>query len=59
MVNDCLGTLVELMLERIEKLEAKVERLEEGNITYQDLELHKQIRNWYMEQGSGNVINTN
>ena len=51
MVNDCLGTLVEIMLKRIEKLEAKVERLEEGNVTYQDLELHKQIRNWYMEQG--------
>lgn len=34
MVNDCLGTLVELMLERIEKLEYKVEELEKERSTW-------------------------
>ena len=55
MVNDCLGTLVELMLKRIEKLEAKVEELEKEQSTWMDEGIPTSI---FFKQGEDNVANS-
>ena len=54
MVNDCLGTLVEIMLKRIEKLEHQVEDLEVRVGLVKD-KITPHVSMWDMDKGWWNV----
>ena len=58
MVNDCLGTLVELMLKRIEKLEHQVEGLEARVADSKD-KVTPHVSMWDMDKGWWNVPDAN